>query len=307
MQLDGKANPKVSVVMSTYNDGKYVYEAVTSILNQTFTDLELIIINDASTDNTFEIISKIEDPRVVILSNETNQGLPYSLNRGFRIARGKYIARMDGDDISLPERIQKQYDYMENHPDVAICGCNFKHFERSNVVVACPEDSDAIKVKILYGSPLAHSSWFIRKKDFDNLNVRYNEKFKSSQDYELMYRIKDKCKLACVQEILLLYRVRKNSITGRTKGVDKNQVKVYKRILRDLRISVNERNLYLMSNRFCINTIADYICVIILFLSIVKHNKKYGVFPQEALLKEIKERICDNGSRCLGIKRWKTF
>lgn len=291
MQMNKNTTPKVSVVMSTYNDGKYINKAVSSILNQTFSDLELIIVNDASTDNTLELLSKINDPRVIVISNEENSGLAYSLNRGFSIARGEYIARMDSDDISLPDRIWKQYNYMEKHKDITVCGCLYKCFERSNGVVTCPKNSDRIKTKLLFCSPLGHSTWFIRKKDFDENKIRYNPNFKTSQDYDLMYRIKDKFKLACMQEVLVLYRVRKGSITGKTVGIDKNILRVQRRILKDLHIPITKVKLELLNKYNSKITLWDFIRVVFLSVEIIKGNRKYNIFNPNELELELEEYL----------------
>ena len=108
--------PKVSILMPVYNAEKYLIEAVDSILNQTFRDWELIIINDGSTDRSRELLSQIADNRVIIVDNETNLGLINTLNKGINLCKGEYIARMDADDISTPERIEKQVQFMDSHP-----------------------------------------------------------------------------------------------------------------------------------------------------------------------------------------------
>ena len=108
--------------MPAYNAEKYIAESIESILSQTFTDFEFIIINDASTDSTKEIIESFQDSRIILINNEQNLGVAKSLNIGIATAKGKYIARMDADDISLPERFQTQFNFMEKNPDIDICG-----------------------------------------------------------------------------------------------------------------------------------------------------------------------------------------
>ena len=116
--------PKISVVMPAYNAENYIREAIDSILAQTFRDFEFLIIDDGSTDHTVEIIRSYSDSRIRLYQNERNMGVAATLNRGLDLARGEYIARMDADDISLPERFAKQAAYMDAHPDVAVCGSN---------------------------------------------------------------------------------------------------------------------------------------------------------------------------------------
>ena len=110
--------PQITVLMPVYNVSAFVTEAVKSILNQTYTDFELLIINDGSTDKTWDEVLKITDKRILLVENEKNIGLANTLNRGVELARGKYIARMDGDDISMPDRLEKQYKLLENNPDI---------------------------------------------------------------------------------------------------------------------------------------------------------------------------------------------
>src|SRR3989339_1795602 len=119
-----KSNPTISVVMPVYNSAKYLSSSIESILNQTFSNFELIIIDDGSTDSTSQIIKKYIklDKRIITVKNKTNLGICNSLNTGLRLAKGKYIARMDGDDWSYPERLFKQIFFMESHPKTVICG-----------------------------------------------------------------------------------------------------------------------------------------------------------------------------------------
>ena len=118
--------PKITVLMPVYNGEKYLRESVDSILNQTFTDFELLIINDGSTDSSMEILNSYSDSRIRIVTNEVNLRLIKTLNKGIDLATGEYIARMDCDDIADPKRLEIQLQYMEKHPDVAVCGTGVK-------------------------------------------------------------------------------------------------------------------------------------------------------------------------------------
>ena len=116
--------PRISVIMPAYNAEKYIREAIDSILAQTYTDFEFIIIDDASTDATASIVESYSDERIRFFRNEHNMGVANTLNRGLDLAVGEYIARMDSDDISLPERFAKQVEFMDTHTDVIVCGSN---------------------------------------------------------------------------------------------------------------------------------------------------------------------------------------
>ncbi len=117
--------PRITVIMPVYNCELYIKEAIDSILNQTFTDFEFLIIDDASTDKTVSIIKEYKDFRIQLIEKEGNKGISDSLNYGLKVAKGEYIARMDGDDISLPERFVKQVTFLDSNPDVILCGSNF--------------------------------------------------------------------------------------------------------------------------------------------------------------------------------------
>ena len=128
-------NPKVTVLMSVYNGEKYLQEAIDSILEQTFKDFEFLIINDGSTDKTGEILESYHDLRIKIINNEKNIGLTKSLNKGLKLARGEYIARQDADDISMPERLEKEVEFLETHQDYAVVGAFAKIINKNSEIL----------------------------------------------------------------------------------------------------------------------------------------------------------------------------
>ena len=203
--------------MSVYNGEKYLSEAIESILNQTFKDFEFLIINDGSTDSSREIILSYDDYRIKLIENDNNIGLTKSLNKGVDIACGKYIARMDADDISMPERLEKQVDFMENHEDIAVCGScatiiNGNDIEYSSFIN--PETSSEIKVALFFFNPIAHPTAMIRK-DVLNAIGNYDPYFEKTQDYNLWYRIYlEDYDFYNFQEKLLIYRNHKTNITN---------------------------------------------------------------------------------------------
>ena len=182
-------NPKISVIMSVYNGEKYLREAIESILNQTFTDFEFIIVNDGSTDNSLEIIKSYNDERIKIINNEKNIGLTKSLNKALAQARGEYIARQDADDISLPSRFEEQIKYLEEHPDVVLLGTSSYNIDESGKIIgkkialAKPTMGNLFKE-----NQFIHGSVMFKKEVVDELGY-YNELFNYSQDYELWLRI----------------------------------------------------------------------------------------------------------------------
>lgn len=281
--MDKISNPKVSVVISTYNDEAYIQEAVDSILNQTIEDIELIVVNDGSTDRTGEILQSIKDERLIILTNDTNKGIAYSRNRAMKISKGDYIAQMDGDDVSLSRRLELQYNYMEKNRNVSVCGAYAKCFGRSNGVIAPKENSQSLKCDLLFASPLPHSTWMMRKSDVIRYGLYYDETYRTSLDYELMYRSLDDFEIACIQEVLVKYRVHSKSITGKMKGIDNNMVRIQKQLMQKLHISWSKRTKVLLNKYQDLNNWSSYVDFVLLMILIMKRNAKYKVFDKSKL------------------------
>lgn len=274
----------ISVIMAVYNDEKYIKEAIDSVLAQTHQEFELIIIDDGSTDSTLQIIQSYRDERILLLRNEGNKGLPYSLNRGLEAAKGKYIARMDGDDICHPRRLERQLAYMDSHHNITICGSNRMLFGNGKCIECrCPETSEELKVRMLFGTPIAHPSWFIRKSDFDKYHFRYNESFRRSQDYELFYRVMQKCQAACVQEPLLKYRVVSKS--GKSLMVEERYtMKVARRILKDLHMHPSPKELrLLLGYENDLKRLTNQINLILLYEKMISANHEWGLFDEQIL------------------------
>lgn len=177
--------PMISVVMATYNRGnEYLPKAIDSILSQTMGDFELIIINDASTDNTQEILDNYvkNDKRIRVYSNKQNKGLVYNLNFGLKKARGKYIARMDDDDRSLPERFEKQLEFMKNNPDITAVGCFYRRPNNPKKIDRFPTDSEQAKIHSLFEVPIAHPCAMIKNSFLKKNNILYVDDYALAED-----------------------------------------------------------------------------------------------------------------------------
>ncbi len=227
----------VSVVMSVYNREKYLKEAIDSILNQTYKDFELIIIDDCSTDGSGQILKNYaqEDKRITLIQNETNKGLIYNLNLGISKAKGKYIARMDDDDISHLERFAKQVKYMDSHPQITVLGTYIN-------ILGDPDflswisltDSDMLEVAMNFYNPMCHPSIMMRKSFLDEHNLKYDYQALHAEEYYLFKEIiKHGGKLANLPEELLSYRIHNNRISS-SKDTSKIQVQTAKRIQTEL-------------------------------------------------------------------------
>ena len=187
--IEKTIKPKVSVIMSVYNGEKYLREAIESILNQTFTDFEFIIVDDGSIDNSLEMIKSYDDERIKIINNEENIGLTKSLNKALKVARGEYIARQDADDISLPNRFEEQIKYFEECPEVVLLGTDIYIINETGktvgkrIVLTKPSIKDLLK-----NNQFNHGSVMFKKEVINQLGG-YNELIRYSQDYELWLRI----------------------------------------------------------------------------------------------------------------------
>lgn len=197
--------PVISVIMPVYNAGKYLHEAIESILNQTYTNFELIIINDGSTDNSEAVIRNFNDQRIVYVKNEKNLKIVETLNKGILLARGIYVARMDADDFSIPERLQLQYDFLEKHKHVDLVGSNIEFWQKGGGVSKYSESDGAIKAQLLFSCAIAHPTIMARREFYEK--YKYKAEYDKAEDYELWIRsIKDKA-FHNIQKPLLKYRI----------------------------------------------------------------------------------------------------
>jgi glycosyltransferase involved in cell wall biosynthesis len=231
---------KISVIMSVYNGEKYLSLAVESILNQSYSDFEFIIINDGSTDTSLDILNKFKekDKRIKIISRE-NKGLIYSLNEGINLAQGEYIVRMDADDISDSQRLEKQLKYIKDN-DLDICGSYADVINNLGEKVGemkYPPLGNKIKFFILLHNTFIHPSVIFKKSIFEKAGG-YKKSFKHIEDYELWTRLVFKYKAGNIPELLLKYRIhdgqitKKNNLKMRLKGVLVRILGLYRFIFR---------------------------------------------------------------------------
>lgn len=206
-------SPSVSVVMPVYNGDKYLIEAIQSILNQTFYDFEIIIIDDGSKDKSRSIVKSIIDRRIVFIQNSLNRGNYCCRNYGMQISKGKYICVMDADDISEPERLQKQFQFMEDNSEIGICGTFIRNIP-SNISPRFITDCEHLKVAFLSNNFCSHPSLIMRKVYLDKYNLHYNEDYYYSADFDLCARGFRHFKIENIPEVLLQYRRHKDQISS---------------------------------------------------------------------------------------------
>ena len=211
-------SPAVSVILPAFNCEKYIGKAIQSLLHQTFTDFEVIIVNDGSTDKTEANILQFDDPRIVYLKNPENKGLIYSLNRAIEQSRGKYIGRMDADDVSLPERLAMQKQYLDEHPQTAMVATTISFIdENGNDHGIWSLDRKMISAALIrnkmpFENCIAHPSVMIRSDVLKKL--KYNPRQVNIEDYDLWLRLLNRgYVIDKIDEPLLLYRMHDDSIT----------------------------------------------------------------------------------------------
>lgn len=241
----------ISVVMSVYNGQKFLAEAIESILKQTYTNFEFIIIDDGSTDNSLDIVWEFAaaDERIRVVVNETNLGLAKSLNKGIALASGKYIARMDADDISMPERFEKQVAFLDENDDIGLVGTNKINLDQitgqEKKYLKIPEGHLEILWTLLFTPPFIHPSVMIRRSFLLENNLRYSEELQAAQDYDLWMRSLSYTKGANLSEFLLIYRVHNKQITGTKRAAQlENHVQIsfqcIKTYLPKIKINIEE-------------------------------------------------------------------
>ena len=234
-------NPVISVVMSVYNGEKYLREAIESILGQTFIDFEFIIINDGSTDESAAIISSYNDTRIRLIQQE-NKGLAPALNVGLKVARGKYIARMDADDISLPGRFEKQFNFLESHPECVAVGSNAKIIDKAGEYLYTAGNPTAWEEILHYlpNTPFFHSSTMFRKDLAIECGGYFEEIKHHFEDMIFWNKMAELGELRNIEEPLLKYRLVPSAITNRSIETSAIMRRMCMNILRDGSISQSD-------------------------------------------------------------------
>lgn len=283
---------QISVLMPVYNCALYLAEAIESILNQTFSDFELIILDDCSTDGSAQLAQTFTDERIVYHRNEKNLGLANNLNVGLRMAKGKYIARMDGDDISFSERFQTQIDFLESHPDIDLCSCGLEMFGTENTVWVRETDPEAIKITMMFYSPVLHASSIWRRESFEKHNLYYDQNAFPAEDYDLWARAIFHCRLVNIPQVLYKYRIHGIQVTKTDDRVTQKD--------REIRINYLKYALPGLSDEFYTEFVDKFISVLnllpenvvklkTLYVQLLSANARIGFFDQSLLQQRLQK------------------
>ena len=204
--------PVVSVVMPAYNRATFIAEAIDSILTQSFDDLELIVVDDGSTDETIEVVKGFSDPRLKLIELGANHGLAVARNTGMDAARGHFLAVMDSDDIALSHRLAVQVAYLEAHPDIDLCGMTARMFGDRQEYWRCFENSALCHGKLLWVIPFLHSTWLMRRSIIGA--QRYDETLPVASDYEFLVSLSRRARINGINRIGIMYRIHPEGISN---------------------------------------------------------------------------------------------
>ena len=313
-----KNSPTISVIMSAYNAEVFIQEAVDSVLNQTFQDFEFIVFDDCSQDRTIKILNSYEDSRIKLIANETNRGLTRNLITGMQIARGQYVARMDADDICLPNRFKHQLDYFTQHPEISVLGSAVTFFEGNDYefIGYQPETHDEIKVTLLLEFTMLHPSIMMRKTDFDEHGLTYDAAFECSQDHDLWTRAIQKLRFANMHEPLLRMRNHSGKIgiqhksqqeelsnTIRLRQINELQVRYTKAEIDAFNLASG------MVNKFSAQQLNPLESI---YLRIIQANKICNIYNHKILQEQIATKyrgVCRHllcKGDCIGMQYWRS-
>jgi glycosyltransferase involved in cell wall biosynthesis len=240
----------ISVILPAYNASNFIAESINSILNQTYEDFELIIVNDGSKDQTEEIVNSFKDSRIKLVNNDSNMGIVFSLNKAIAISKGKFIARMDSDDIAMEGRLAKQIEYLHNN-NLEICGCSIKTFGSMKKTITYPELIEDVRFFSIFGSPLAHPTVL----GYANLFKKYFYNNVVAEDYDLWSRMLiDGVRIGSMQDSLLNYRVHPGQITLDKSDIIESSINISKKYIDsyiddlEIRNQLNDSNCFMSGN-----------------------------------------------------------
>ncbi|TAF63050.1 MAG: glycosyltransferase family 2 protein [Cytophagales bacterium] len=291
---------QITIIMPTYNAASYLEEAIKSIVNQTFSNFECIIINDASNDGTDTILSSLSDPRFTILHNQTQRGLSYCINKALLYAKTPYIARMDADDLMLPNRLEIQYHFLENNPQIEACGTWATYFSSDTATLNThqltpPTTMEAIHCQTLWGVPFVHASIMFRKELLTK-KIYYDESLKVAQDYYLAIQMALQKPAVVIQNIpdkLYLIRKHKQRTSLTLKDIAKKQITQQRNeLLKELSIDF-EPNIITLINKALeedLTKISELALWNHCLTTIWEANQKKQLFDREALRQNLQHQ-----------------
>jgi glycosyltransferase involved in cell wall biosynthesis len=279
--LISKKNPLVSVLLPVFNGEKYIKNTIESILNQSYINFELIIINDCSTDKTAFIIDSFSDERIRVVNHLKNMKLIYTLNEGLRLCRGKYIARIDADDIAHIDRLKAQVEFLEENPSYVLVGTIvglIKNDVKTDEIIAYYTNNEDLKFAMCFYCPFIHPSVMIRNEVIQSNNLQFDENYLHAEDYEFWTRLSKYGKIANIQDKLTYYRIHEDQISSKFK---EHQIDMMNKIQEKYRTKFFNENKEIEIDLFFGNQKnQDFGVLFNLFFKFLKQNKGdfYSIF-----------------------------
>jgi glycosyltransferase involved in cell wall biosynthesis len=288
-------NPKVTVLMPVYNSENYLREAIECILNQTFTDFEFLIMNDGSTDNSAQIIESYKDPRITPVQNEKNLGLIATLNKGLKLCKGEYIARIDSDDISPVDRLEKQVKFLNSHPEMGACSGHIRTFgARDGEIWNYPTECDLTKASLIFYPSMVHGNVLIRKESFIKAGFYFDPEYIHAEDYELWTRFAEHFDMYMFKDIFLYQRLHDTQVSSLyTEDQRLSSGKIRTNLIKKIGIDPTEEEI-ILHNQICnwdfersrefIKKAENWM------LKLINANKNSKYFPELAFSRAVGDR-----------------
>ena len=290
--------PRVSILMPVYNVASYLREAMDSMLAQTYTDFELIVLDDCSPDNSAEILDTYTDPRIVRYRGEKNVGLSNVLNVGMQLARGEYIARVDSDDLSTPERLAVQVAYLDAHPEIDLCSCGMELFGAKQEVWVRENNPEDVQITALFYSPILHASSVWRRVSFERAGLRFQQEMVPAEDYDMWTRaMAAGLQLVNIPQVMYKYRIHPSQVTMQTDRTARKDKEVKAKYLTAIFGAELAENIDLLPaySREDLQRVKQSV------VSIVEANKKQVFFEQARLEKRLWNYYYRQVVNCLAV------
>ena len=276
--------PLVSVIIPLYNAEQYIHEAVQSIVNQTYQNIEIIIIDDGSVDKSKDIVQSISSSKITYIQNEHNIGVSRTRNRGFELAKGKYIALMDADDISISTRLEKQVKFLENHNDYGVVSSHYESFREhlfgvKRRIRKLSTNAEDIHVNLLFSNMICCPSSMIRKEVLIENNIKFDTSLQMAEDYDLWRRLSFVTKITNLDEVLLKYRKHKNNSIKNRVILDRDFTRVIIKSFAHLNINIHN----LFDEEYKLINIQSFLTLNEKLERIIENNVETQVYHQEHL------------------------
>jgi len=285
------SHPSVTVLIPFYNSEAYLEAAIDSVLRQTFTDLEVLLVDDGSTDASRAIVQGYDDPRIRMISNDKNQGVVYSRNKGVQEAKAPLVAVLDADDIAVPDRIASQYAYMNSHPQLMMVG---GHAEVINAegkptgeYYKMPTGTAAVPIELLFRNVFVNSTVVFRKQAVQTIGGY--EGWAYAEDYRLAFRLAERFPVDNLDKVLVQYRLHDQNISKTSELIKKGEEELVRYMHQQLGLPKDDQlqNTHLSFIHPTLERKPNLTDYYNLFSALRKGNENAGLFPEEALNKEL--------------------